>query len=81
MAEARDANPGDPASALAGGGQRGVGFDAAGDARIASFAAVPLVAGGWAKNANAGPDGKPRGHEMEFRNLAQRPGISDRHPA
>ncbi len=53
---ARDANPGDPASALAGGAANaGVGFDAAGDARIASFAAVPLVAGGWAKNANAGP--------------------------
>jgi branched-chain amino acid transport system substrate-binding protein len=32
-----------------------VQFDARGDARIASFAAVPLVAGRWPRSANAGP--------------------------
>ncbi len=30
-------------------------FDSNGDARIASFIAVPLVAGRWSQNANAGP--------------------------
>ena len=30
-------------------------FDSDGDARIASFVAVPLVAGQWSQNANAGP--------------------------
>jgi branched-chain amino acid transport system substrate-binding protein len=36
------------------GGDR-VQFDAKGDARFPSFAAVPLVAGRWPRSANAGP--------------------------
>lgn len=45
---------GDPAAVLAA--QSGAGaaaFDGKGDARIASFVAVPLVAGRWSKSANA----------------------------
>jgi branched-chain amino acid transport system substrate-binding protein len=45
---------GDPAAVL--GHESGVGagaFDAKGDARIASFVAVPLVAGRWSRSANA----------------------------
>jgi branched-chain amino acid transport system substrate-binding protein len=37
------------------GWEHGVRFDAKGDARIPSFAAVPLVAGRWPRSANAGP--------------------------
>jgi branched-chain amino acid transport system substrate-binding protein len=45
---------GDPALALAADGGTAL-FDRNGDRRIESFIAVPLVAGRWATNANAGP--------------------------
>lgn len=37
------------------GGEDRLQFDAKGDARVASFAAVPLVEGRWPRRANAGP--------------------------
>ncbi|MGZ8410919.1 MAG: ABC transporter substrate-binding protein [Hyphomicrobium sp.] len=48
----------DMAGQLAGSEAQGedrVQFDAKGDARVPSFAAVPLVAGRWPRSANAGP--------------------------
>jgi branched-chain amino acid transport system substrate-binding protein len=48
----------DMAGRLAGSEAQGedrVQFDAKGDARVPSFAAVPLVAGRWPRSANAGP--------------------------
>ena len=46
---------GDAIALLSGPDGSAALFNTNGDARIASFVAVPLVAGRWSKNANAGP--------------------------
>ncbi|MBY0226409.1 MAG: ABC transporter substrate-binding protein [Hyphomicrobium sp.] len=50
--------PGRLAVSEAGGEDR-LQFDAKGDARVPSFAAVPLVKGRWTRRANAGPSKEP----------------------